>query len=341
MFSTMAPSTTSDSDPTGDAGDASFTLWQTRDVLRVIIACLAVLSNSMVIIVIRLRHHMFRSFTNHLIWHQAAIDAGSGVVLLLYTIGKKIPAISVLNQSSESSRRDQLVCHFVYSEVFLWYFEVASTYNLVIISLERLVAICHPVRHRNSWTRDKHKFAIVAAWSIAFVYGLPIAFFFEPHQGSCRAVDLQLGVQILVGVMSVTIEYLFPLSIMIYAYTRILITLTKKINNSADRQHNTLTKAKKNVLVTVLLASIMFVICWTPVEVDHIDELFFANSFGQTTYDILTALLACNMIANPIIYCFKYEHFRSQLRYLLKKPIRRNPESPEQHMSLSITAREL
>ncbi|XP_071788461.1 galanin receptor 2b-like [Asterias amurensis] len=290
------------------------------DAVNATIASLAVICNGMVFTVMVIRHHAFKSFTNRLILHQSVIDAIAGVVFFLHKVIKPV-GITV---SLQSNIYDQLVCRFMTSDYLLWSVNVASTYNLVIISLERLMATCYPVKYRNTWSRGMLKYAVGASWAIGFVYAAHMIIIYEPFNGRCRTVDMQLGVQVLVGATVVGMEYFIPIVIMVVSYTKILIMLRKKLLNPViARQHN-LAKAKKNVLMTVLLSGFLFVICWTPTEYDYLKELFFPELWDETVYIALTGLLACNMFINPIIYCLNYRHFRHQLNVLWRKGFRPN-----------------
>ncbi|XP_038066382.1 cephalotocin receptor 2-like [Patiria miniata] len=285
-----------------------------------LIACLAVLGNGMVITVILLRRQVFCSFTNRLILHQSIIDCLAGVMFFLHLVVINAKHISV---SIEDTLKDQLVCRFLYSGFALWWVNVTSTYNLVMISLERFMATCHPVKHRNTWSAAKLKFAVGIAWATGFIYSAHFVFIAEPHQGHCRPTELVTSLKIFEASAVITIEYLVPMTILIYTYSQIIITLTKKSANPMNGPRNVMNKAKKNVLVTTLLIGVLFTVFWTPSEILYICQLF-SGDWDILFYSLITSLLACNMLVNPIIYCFKYDHFRSELRNLVIGRCRRN-----------------
>ncbi|XP_038069079.1 neuropeptide receptor 22-like [Patiria miniata] len=290
-----------------------------KDAVNTIIACLAVLVNGMVITVMLLRRRVFSSFTNRLILHQSFIDSIAGVIFFLHLVVIKTKQISV---SVEGSMTDQFFCRLVYSDVMLWCVNITSTYNLVMISLERFMATCHPVKHRNSSSAAKLKFAVGIAWAIGFIFGLHIIFMFEPRQGYCQFIEMETALKVFEATMVVVIECLMPFTILIYTYSRIIITLTKK-SAPMNGPQNAVNKAKRNILVTTMLIGIMFAVCWTPLEVLFIYEQF-SGDWSTPLYDPFTTLVACNMFVNPIIYFFKYNHFRSELRQLIQKLLRRN-----------------
>ncbi|XP_038068965.1 trace amine-associated receptor 2-like [Patiria miniata] len=284
-----------------------------------IIACLAVLGNGMVITVMLLRRRVFSSFTNRLILHQSVIDSLAGV---LYFLQRAVINTHEMSVSTEGTLKDQLICRLLLQDFAPLIVSVTSTYNLVMISVERFMATCHPVRHRNTWTKAKLKFAVGIPWCIGFIYSSHFMFVAEAHQGRCRPTDMVRGLKIVQGSVVIGIEYLVPITILIYTYSRIIITLTKKSANPRNAPRNVINKAKKNVLVTMLLIGSLFVVCWTPPIVLYIYEQF--SEEGLMLQYSITILLACNAFVNPIIYCFKYEHFRSELRNLVIGRCRRN-----------------
>ncbi|XP_022087616.1 substance-K receptor-like [Acanthaster planci] len=327
----MASYNTSDAMPEQDPGVNDAVNNALLDAINTIIACLAVLGNSMVISVMLLRPRVFSSFTNRLLLHQSVIDAVAGLLFLLFTVVREFPVVV----SREGNEYDQLVCRVVHSAFLLWSVNVTSTYNLVIISLERFMATCYPVRHRNTWSRAKLKFALAASWLIGFLYGSHLLFIFEPRQGECQPVAMGVGLQVLFGAVVVGIEYLIPMSIMVYTYSRILTSLSMRPGNPVSGQPNSLSRAKRNVLVTVLLAAVMFAVCWIPSELTYLNAVFFGDTFGEQVYEASTGVLACNMFVNPVIYCFMYERFRVQLRGLIMRRFRGNRVANELSVTLS------
>ncbi|XP_038068960.1 galanin receptor 2a-like [Patiria miniata] len=288
------------------------------DGVNTIIACLTVLGNGMVITVMLLRRRVFSSFTNRLILHQSIVDCVAGVVFFLWRV---VFQNVYKNVSFESNIYDQFICRFISVDYFLWCLDVTSTYNLVMISLERFMATCHPVKHRNTWTPAKQKFAVGTAWAIGFIYGLHFIFMFEARQGRCRFIEVEIDLQIVQALAVITIEYLVPITILIYTYSRIFIVI-KKSANPLNGPRNAMNKVKRNVLVTTMLIAVMFVVCWTPTEVFYVNA-YISRIWEGWLYATITGLLACNMFVNPVIYCFKYEHFRSELRNLVTRRCRR------------------
>ncbi|XP_071788516.1 galanin receptor 2b-like [Asterias amurensis] len=297
--------------------------------LNVAIACSAIFGNGLVIFVMTVRRKHFGSFSNRLIRHQSIIDFISGLVFLLVT---GIKQSSLLEENIESSFRGEILCRFIFSNFFVWGLSVASTYNLVVISLERFLATCYPVKHRNYCSLFKIKVSMYAVWIIGFTQATTYVFIFTAKQSKCQFDSKFLIIaKVPLFLSTVLVEYTIPVVLISFSYIRILLLLRHKLINGTVNQQGdgVFSKAKRNVILTALLAGIMFFLCWTPLEM-----MRFLNSVGITREPTnlvratLTGLVMCNMSVNPVVYCFKYEHFRTQLKQLVRSRFGQNRVRP-------------
>ncbi len=292
-------------------------------VIKTLVALSAILGNGMVIVVMTIRRKQFSSLTNKLIRHQSIIDFISGVVFFLLEV--VVLRLTPLGTERDQTFLGELLCRFVLYGNFLLGLTVSSTYNSVIISLERFMATCYPVKHRNSFTYFRIKVAMGVAWAIGLTYSIAAALAkYINTEGKC-AVHSQLTNMIFV--LGITFEYLIPVTLMTVAYVRILIVLRRKLAGGQRQRDGIIGKAKRNVQETMLIAGILFLICWTPLQIFRFlvsTNIVHTNFYSTDAFKVVTAIVMCNMSVNPIVYCFKYDHFRSQLRQLLRSRFRRN-----------------
>ena len=295
---------------------------------NVAIGCSAILGNGLVVFVMTVRREQFSSFTNRLIRHQSIIDFVSGLVFLLITGIKQSSLLTTL----QANIFGEIICRFLESEYFVWAVNVTSTYNLVVISLERFLATCHPVKHRNYCSLFKIKVSMCAAWIIGFVYALIFLFFHHVIKGTCRYNRTNGKVfEVFVFCWTFLIEYILPAFLISFSYVRILLVLRHKLDNAnANQQDGVFSKAKRNVITTMLIAGCMFFICWTPMQMlrlilsTDIVDVFSVRGIS----DAFTGLVMCNMSVNPVVYCFKYQHFRTQLKQLVRSRFGQNRVRP-------------
>ena len=186
------------------------------------------------------------------------------------------------------------------------------------------MATCHPVKHRNALTASKLKVAMASAWGIGIMLSSHTIFLFEAYPGGCRLVELGTVLEVCNVLFMTGIEYLTPIFVFIYSYCRILMMLSTKVSKQAQGPRNdVLIKTKKNVLVTTMLISVMFVVCWTPAEVAII-YVHISGNLEKWLPVMILMPIALNMSVNPFIYCFKYQRFRSELASLIQSCFRRN-----------------
>ncbi|XP_071799980.1 galanin receptor 2b-like [Asterias amurensis] len=305
-------------------------------VINSIIAALAFIGNGAVIFVMTVRRKKFGSFTNRLIRHQSVIDFNAAAVFLLLRV--VIPHDDWVTQVGQNFLGG-FYCRFIHADVFIWGINVASTYNLVLISMERFMATCWPVKHRNACSLYRVRVSMVAAWAIGLLYGLHFALLKHVHNGKCEFVQLETAPQALEATVALLIEYLIPVCLMSFSYVRIFTTLRRKLAGNATvnprrQRHGIMGKAKKNVVETMLLAGVMFFVCWTPTEVLYTVHIATNGQTPHIMYLAFTGLLTCNMCVNPIIYCFKYEHFRVEIVKLVGSKFRRNRVHTEGELNL-------
>ena len=148
-------------------------------------------------------------------------------------------------------------------------------------------------------------------------------------------IELKPALKALECAVVLSIEYLAPIFIMVYAYSRMIIALTKKVANPVNGPRSAVSKAKKNVLVTTTLIGVMFVLCWTPLEIYFISYQL-SNGWNRLLYLVFTGLLTCNMFVNPFIYCFKYERFRKELKQLIFRRCRRHQVGDGEVISIPV-----
>ncbi|XP_022108909.1 galanin receptor type 1-like [Acanthaster planci] len=279
------------------------------------IGCLGILGNSLVCTVFLMRRQVFGSSTNLLILNQSMIDLVDSILYLVLRFGPQL-----------ADQRDdilgELACRIWFSEYIIWSLFVASTVNLLFVSLERYFAICHAVKHRKLFTPRRANIGRVIVWIVGFLYQSYWAVLHTFTQGECYAVWPSPTVQKIGGLFFFCCEYLIPLSIMCFSYANIVIMLRKKSKRDNTQAVNSFQRAKRNVTLTLCVVFLSYTVCWTPTEIAYIMyNLGGHYDFESTLHRIFTALVLGNMCVNPIIYTFKYERFQVELKKIF---LRRN-----------------
>ena len=275
----------------------------------IIIGVSGILGNGIVCFIFVHKRHVFKSITNRLILNQSIIDFASSVIFLLQRFAPR-PG------PSASPVWANLVCRVWGTEFFLWALNNASTGNLVLISLERYFAICHPVKHRNTFSKKRSLFACFVIYLLGFLL-MVYAPFFSNKDYNCYIVFENRLAQITFGIIHFTMTYLLPLSIIVFCYVNILNLLQQR-RKPCDHvcvSRDPFTQAKKNVTITLFAVSLAFVVCWTPASITFL--LYNVGYPYDITSDMHAAFLSlvlCNMAVNPVVYAFMYKKFRRQIK---------------------------
>ncbi|XP_022084101.1 trace amine-associated receptor 7c-like [Acanthaster planci] len=221
----------------------------------------------------------------------------------------------------------ELFCRLLASRYFSWAFSCASAYNLCVVTLERYVAIVHPLQYERKLTATRMTFLIALSWTTSFLFSTPLLFSRESSKDPDKAC-LEFGYPSLiypvsVGVFLFLLSFLIPIMSMSFAYYKMQVTL-KRQANALNLQHARaaaydLVIARQRLVNMLTIVVGAQIILWTPSYINSLiclypsDNALFAFC-GSTRYiyfrGISNFAFYLNSVINPIIYEFKYKKFR-------------------------------
>ncbi|XP_038052350.1 neuromedin-U receptor 2-like [Patiria miniata] len=287
---------------------------------------IGVLGNLLVCYVI-LRVKFLHNMTNYLLVNLAVADMLLCLEETLYYLTSDCKLIAFAPVSN--GVRD-LFCRILASRFLAWALTYTSAYNLCVVTLERYIAIVHPLHYARKLTTGRMVTLITLVWVISFLISLPLLFTIETSSYPDRICLIKyphLLFPIIFSIYSFLLGYLLPLTLMIVAYYKMQVTL-KRQAKALNLQHARaaaydLVIARQNLvsmLKTVLGALILL---WTLDYVtillclQHTEEaqFLFCGSKGYHYTTLFASLLfTFNSVINPIIYEFKYKKFRQGLK---------------------------
>ena len=128
----------------------------------------------------------------------------------------------------------QIYCKLWLSQVPLWGLMASSTYNLVAISIERYMAVAHPLWHKTSFTDTKSRVSMIVIWlfGVSYVTLLMVPTsrvdhgicfyshsFFWPSREAASAVVL----------LRIFVSWLLPFVVHCVCFSRILVILSTRV----------------------------------------------------------------------------------------------------------------
>ncbi|KAJ8030475.1 Cholecystokinin receptor [Holothuria leucospilota] len=185
-------------------------------VIQCVVGCLGILGNSFVCFVF-LHRSTQRNQTNLLIVHQAFIDLLSSVLFVVYSGYDPIP-----DRYLNIYILDALLCLVTKSRVLVFGSLAISTFNLVLISLERYCATVHSLLYRELFNRRNLSCLIGLVWLIAPI--LQYFYVWRTRRFSGGACERERST-VVFGVILFLWEYLIPVSIMTFSYVFIIKTI--------------------------------------------------------------------------------------------------------------------
>ncbi|KAM9405734.1 gonadotropin-releasing hormone II receptor-like [Salvelinus alpinus] len=205
----------------------------------------------------------------------------------------------------------------------------SSAFILVVVSLDRHHAILHPLDSLNSHHRNKRMLGL--AWGLSVLLALPQLFIFRAIKA--EGVDFTQCVthgsfkerwqETVYNMFYFVTLYVFPLLVMSFCYTRILIEINQQLHRnkageSCLRRSGTdmIPKARMKTLKMTIIIVMSFVVCWTPYYLLGIWYWFQPEMLQVTPEYIHHALFVfgnLNTCFDPVIYGFYMPSFRADL----------------------------
>ena len=241
---------------------------------------------------------------------------------------------------------DIFICHTWHSQAFYWGAVTLSTYNLVIISLERYMAVLHPFKHATIAGMSKRKLAV---WLILlYFYCLVITFGayiqIRLEDGECvdkYAFDGRIIERFFFAfVISVYITtYFVPAVVMGAFYSIISRRLHSRRKDKKLGQSHLVERAGSQVTKTAITVTVIFI-----VTMGYDLHYYLLGHVGAITYELNTPyqkvgvfLANLNSCANPFVYALLMPVFRlSMIRTFCCQRARRKPAESDTYSSQSL-----
>ncbi|XP_071964753.1 mu-type opioid receptor-like [Antedon mediterranea] len=285
--------------------------------IRFIICGIGILANAFVLFVLIYNNIYKKTLTHLLIVQQSVIDLFACVLMLsffTYPVPSDagVPFCKALN--------------------LFWCVTYTSTYNLVIITMERYFAVLHPKFFRLHFHDKRGRFLLLLPYIIGFVTGMELFFYatYDENTGECAyAYDTAFW-----GVFFFITQYLFPVFVMMFCYVRILISLRRRQTPTRASQNvesiskssvtnkqprNWLRRAQRSLIYTICFVGLAFFITVTPNKIIFFVYIIcacFELSDIIIIYEISIVLNTMNLSINPVIYAFTFYDFKRGMKQL-------------------------
>ncbi|XP_023663342.1 opioid receptor, delta 1b [Brienomyrus brachyistius] len=203
-----------------------------------------------------------------------------------------------------------------------YYNMFTSIFTLTMMSVDRYIAVCHPVRALDFRTPIKAKIINVCVWILSSAVGVPVMI-----MAVTKVTDKGKTVCMLkfpypdwywdtvTKICVFIFAFLVPVLVITICYGLMILRLksVRLLSGSKEKDKN-LRRITRMVLVVVAA----FIICWTPIHifiiVKTLVEIDSKNPFVVASWHLCIALGYTNSSLNPVLYAFLDENFKRCFR---------------------------
>uniref|UniRef100_A0A3B4US68 G-protein coupled receptors family 1 profile domain-containing protein n=1 Tax=Seriola dumerili TaxID=41447 RepID=A0A3B4US68_SERDU len=193
----------------------------------------------------------------------------------------------------------------------------ASVANMVLISADRYIAICDPLRYPTKVTKTKVQISVCLCWLCSVFYRILLLLdhLQQPGRSNSCFGECVVVINNTAGVVDLVFTFIIPITLIIVLYLRVFVVAVSQAR--AMRSHIAATQRSGTVTVKKMemkaaralgIVVVAFLVCFCP--------YYFPALAGEDT-SIDLWLLYFNSCLNPVIYVFFYPWFRKSIKHII------------------------
>ncbi|KAM4633811.1 opioid receptor, delta 1b [Polymixia lowei] len=203
-----------------------------------------------------------------------------------------------------------------------YYNMFTSIFTLTMMSVDRYIAVCHPVRALDFRTPAKAKLINVCIWILSSAIGVPIMIMAVTRVTEKGNTVCTLSFpkpewywDTVTKICVFMFAFVVPVLVITVCYGLMILRLksVRLLSGSKEKDRN-LRRITRMVLVVVAA----FIVCWTPIHifiiVKTMVEINQENPLVVASWHLCIALGYTNSSLNPVLYAFLDENFKRCFR---------------------------
>ncbi|XP_053184427.1 trace amine-associated receptor 13c-like [Scomber japonicus] len=199
----------------------------------------------------------------------------------------------------------------------------SSVGDMVLISIDRYVAICDPLHYTTKITVRRVKLCVCLCWLFSALFSIVFTKNNLTHPGkynSCHG-ECVIVIDNISGVVDLVLSFIIPVSLIIILYMRVFVVAVSQAR--AMRSHVTAgtlqvslisKKSELKAARTLGIIVVVFLVCCFP----YYCASLVADKFSNTLFESFAlSLLHFNSCLNPVIYAMFYPWFRKAIKLIV------------------------
>ncbi|XP_028292703.1 trace amine-associated receptor 13c-like [Gouania willdenowi] len=210
----------------------------------------------------------------------------------------------------------------------------ASVGTVVLISVDRYVAVCDPMHYSTKVTPNTAKMSVVLCWFCFFVFYTAMLKDNIEHPGGFNTCVGECVVYLppVAGIIHIIFTFIFPVSIIVVLYVRVFAVAVSQAR--AMRSHVTVVTLHGSLKVnrselkaarTLGVVVVVFIMCLSPLYIATLSAGF--AGLKASSYVAFSCVHLINSLLNPVIYAFLYPWFRKCVKCIFSLQILKSGSS--------------
>ncbi|XP_034083636.1 opioid receptor, delta 1b [Gymnodraco acuticeps] len=203
-----------------------------------------------------------------------------------------------------------------------YYNMFTSIFTLTMMSVDRYIAVCHPVRALDFRTPAKAKLINVCIWILSSAVGVPVMVMavirMKPEGNTAcelRFPNPDWYWETVLKICVFIFAFVVPVLVITICYGLMILRLKSvRLLSGSKEKDRTMRRITRMVLVVVAA----FIICWTPIQLFIIVKTMVktdnTNLWVIACWHLCIALGYTNSSLNPVLYAFLDENFKRCFR---------------------------
>ncbi|XP_063991330.1 neuropeptides capa receptor-like [Diachasmimorpha longicaudata] len=280
--------------------------------------------------VVIIKHPTMHSATNYYLFSLAISD------LILLSLGLPNELSSIWQQYPWALGLGLCKIRAYVSEMSSY----VSVLTIVAFSMERYLAICHPLRTYSMSGPERPIMIILAVWLIAVVSALPFAIYTKvnyveyPPDSGIDSASSAICAMLLPDMphfplyeLSSVVFFLIPMLIILIVYTRMGLKIRKSTRNSPTGESSAhwdsrQVQSRRSIIRMLSAVVIMFFLCWAPFHAQRLlyvyaQEADYYPDLNEWLYIFSGFLYYFSTTINPILYNLMSLRYRKAFRHTI------------------------
>ncbi|XP_012714092.1 trace amine-associated receptor 13c [Fundulus heteroclitus] len=210
----------------------------------------------------------------------------------------------------------------------------ASIGTMVLISVDRYVAICYPLYYSSKVTEEKAKTCVSLCWMCSFLChcllhkdSLQKPGRYNSCFGECMVVVDYVG-----GIFDLCLSFIGPLTAILVLYVRVFVVVVSQARamqshvaavSLQSSERVTAKKSERKAAVILGIVVIAFLICTCP----YFCVILMEEDAEVSAISLTFLLFYFNSTLNPLIYALFYPWFRKSAKLILTLQILKSDSS--------------